>query len=70
MRDVVKLAGFLLVIIGLVGLLVTEFVVDWGNGSSRGFTLAFAAVDALGLAMVAFAQWGIKSHRSPSCEEG
>ena len=69
MRAVLKSAGFLLVTIGLVGLLVTEFAVDWGNGSSRGSTLAFAAVGALGLAVVALAQRGIKGHYPPSCEE-
>jgi hypothetical protein len=59
-KQVLKLSGFALVIVGTVGLLVTEFAVDWGDDGSRPFTLAFAAANALGLAALAVAHWGVK----------
>lgn len=60
MRSVIKLSGFILVGIGTLGLLITEFVSDWGNAGSPNFTLIFAAVNVVGLAILAFAHWGMR----------
>ena len=56
MRKVAKLSAFILLIIGTLGLLVNEFVFDWGSTT----TLAFAAVNVIGFAILAFMYWGIK----------
>ncbi|MFB0559348.1 MAG: hypothetical protein ACETVS_02295 [Dehalococcoidales bacterium] len=56
MRNFIKLSGFILIIIGTLGLLLNEFV--WGAGTTR--TLIFAAVDFVGLVNLAFAQFGIR----------
>ena len=45
MRDYARVSGFTLIIIGTVGLLVNEFVVEWG----RIATLIFASLNLLGL---------------------
>lgn len=50
MKQVVKFSGFVLVIIGTFGLLITEFISDWG----RTATLTFAALNIVGLAKLAF----------------
>ena len=60
MRSVIKLSGFILVGIGTLGLLITELVSDWGNAGSPNFTLIFAAVNVVGLAILAFAHWGMR----------
>ncbi|MDH4140480.1 MAG: hypothetical protein OEV43_07905 [Coriobacteriia bacterium] len=54
MRDVLesaKMAGFALVIVGTLGLLLNEFVLDWG----RPATLSFAAANAAGLLVLGLA---------------
>ncbi len=56
MKQAIKLSGFILIFIGTLGLLVGEFAFDWG----RGVTLVFAALDALGLAALAFTYWGMR----------
>jgi len=56
MKQVVKLSGFILLIIGTLGLLINEFIFDWGSIA----TLTFAAVNVVGLAILAFAFWGMK----------
>ena len=53
MREVAKLTAFILLIIGTVGLLVNEFVADWG----RGVTITLACLNVLGLVLLAFAAW-------------
>jgi len=53
MREVAKLTAFTLLIIGTIGLLVNEFVTDWG----RGVTITFAIFNFVGLATLAFAYW-------------
>jgi len=45
MRDYARVSGFTLIIIGTVGLLVNEFVVEWG----RITTMIFASLNLLGL---------------------
>lgn len=46
MREFIHRIAFILLIIGTIGLLVTEFVTGWG----RGATITFACLNALGLA--------------------
>lgn len=56
MREVAKLTAFILLIIGTLGLIVNEFIFDWGSI----VTLTFAAVNIAGLAILAYAFWGRK----------
>jgi len=53
MREIAKLIAFILLIIGTTGLLVNEFVTDWG----RGITITFACLNVLGLVLLVFAAW-------------
>jgi len=57
MREVAKLTAFILLIIGTIGLLVNEFVTDWG----RGCTITFAIFNFVGLATLAFITRGMKN---------
>ena len=54
--EVLKLVGFILIAIGTIGLLVNEFVLDWG----RAATLILAVFNCVGLASLAFVNWGKK----------
>ena len=56
MREVIKVTAFILLIIGTVGLLVNEFVTDWG----RVVTLIFAVSNCIGLATLALTYLGRK----------
>jgi hypothetical protein len=56
MSQTIKLAAFILLIIGTVGLLVSEFVVDWG----RAPTLIFAIFNCIGLVTLAVIYFGKK----------
>jgi len=49
MREAVKLAAFILLTIGTLGLLINEFVSDWG----RVATIVFAIVNFIGLTILA-----------------
>jgi len=51
--DAIKLIAFVLLIVGTIGLLVNEFVTDWGSG----VTIAFAFLNILGLVVLAYATW-------------
>ena len=51
--DAIKLIAFVLLIVGTIGLLVNEFVADWGSG----VTIAFAFLNVLGLVVLAYATW-------------
>jgi hypothetical protein len=53
MTKVIELSPFVLLIIGTVGLLLNEFVFDWG----RTATLIFAAANVLGLVALGLAYW-------------
>ena len=55
MREAAKLIAFILLIIGTIGLLVNEFVADWG----RGVTITFACLNILGLVLLAFTAWSV-----------
>ena len=52
-----KLIAFLLLIIGTIGLLLNEFVFDWG----RVATLIFAVSNLIGLVTLAFITWSTKN---------
>jgi hypothetical protein len=56
MREVVKLAAFIFLIVGTLGLLITEFVSDWWGGA----TITFAVLNVVGLITLACINWGIK----------
>ena len=56
MREVTRLSGFVLLIIGTLGLLINELIFDWGSTA----TLTFATVNVVGFATLAFAHWGMK----------
>ena len=56
MREATKLIAFILLIIGTLGLIINEFIFDWGSAA----TLTFAAVNIVGLASLAFTFWGAK----------
>jgi hypothetical protein len=53
---VVKLTAFVLLVTGTIGLLVNEFVADWG----RAATLTFAVFNCAGLAILAVTHFGKK----------
>ena len=56
MREVAKLIAFILLIIGTIGLLVNEFVTDWG----RVVALIFAVFNCIGLVTLAITYFGKK----------
>jgi len=56
MREATRLSGFILLGIGTIGLLVNEFICDWGSTA----TLTLATVNVVGLAILAFTYWGMK----------
>jgi len=56
MKEAFKLTGFILVAIGLIGLVLNDFVIDLG----RATTITFAAINAVGLVTLAWAHWGMK----------
>ena len=56
MREVLNWSVFILLIIGTLGLLINEFVFDWGGTA----TLTFAALNVVGLAILAYTYWGVK----------
>jgi len=56
MKQVVKLSAFILLAIGTLGLLINEFIFDWGSTA----TLTFAALNVVGLAILAYTYWGMK----------
>ena len=53
MREATRLIAFILLIIGTLGLIINEFIFDWGSAA----TLTFAAINIVGLAVLAFAFW-------------
>ena len=56
MKQVVKLSAFILLAIGTFGLLINEFIFDWGTTA----TLTFAALNIVGFAILAYTYWGMK----------
>ena len=56
MTEIIRLSAFILVLIGTLGLLINELVLDLGSAA----TITFAAMNVVGLATLAFAFWGTK----------
>ncbi len=56
MKEAIKLGGFILIIVGTVGLLVNELAMDWG----RTATVTFAIVNLVGLITLAVSHWCLK----------
>ena len=56
-REVARLSGSILLIIGTLGLLINEFAFEGG----RAATLIFAVSNLVGLATLAFMFWGMKN---------
>ena len=56
MRNFIKISGFVLIIVGTAGLLLSEFV--WEHSSTR--TIIFAVVNFVGLVNLAFAHFGMR----------
>ncbi len=52
MRSILPIA-FILLIIGTIGLLINEFIFDWG----RSATITFAVINVIGLSFFAFVFW-------------
>jgi len=52
-REATRLIAFILLIIGTLGLIINEFIFDWGSAA----TLTFAAINVVGLVVLAFAFW-------------
>jgi len=56
MKQVVKLSVFILLVTGTLGLLINEFIFNWGSTA----TLTFAALNVVGLAILAYTYWGME----------
>jgi hypothetical protein len=56
LRNFIRISGFVLIIVGTVGLLLNEFV--WEDGTTR--AIIFAVVDFVGLVNLAFAHFGMR----------
>ena len=53
MDEIAKWSAFILLIIGTLGLVANEFILDWGTIA----TLTFAALNVVGLIILAFVNW-------------
>ena len=60
MKEAITVIGFSLLIIGTIGLLITEFALESGCTASR-LTKVFAASNVAGLATLAYVFWGMRS---------
>jgi len=60
LRELIKISGFVLIIIGTLGLLLSEFV--WEHSSTR--TIIFAVVNFVGLVNLAFAHFGMQQNKT------
>ncbi|MFH1486097.1 MAG: hypothetical protein ABIH46_08505 [Chloroflexota bacterium] len=56
MGEIGRLAAFILLIIGTLGLLANEFVFAWGTPAAA----AFAAINVLGLTVLFLVAWRTK----------
>ena len=54
MGEIAKWSAFILLLIGTLGLLINEFILDWGTIA----TLTFAALNVVGFVILAYANWG------------
>ncbi len=53
MREAARLIAFILLIIGTLGLIINEFIFDWGSAA----TITFAAINVVGFVVLAFVFW-------------
>ena len=53
MGEIAKWIAFILLIIGTLGLVANEFILDWGTIA----TLIFAALNVIGLIILASVNW-------------
>lgn len=53
MKSTIEMVPFILIILGTLGLLLNEFVFDWGKAA----TLLFASANLIGLLILAYSQW-------------
>ena len=53
LKEVAKIIAFILLIIGTIGLLLNEFVADWGKSA----TITFACLNFVGLIALAYTSW-------------
>ena len=53
LKEVAKTIAFILLIIGTIGLILNEFVADWG----RSATITFACLNFVGLVVLAYTSW-------------
>ena len=60
MRNFVKISGFALILVGTVGLLLNEFVLD----ASSSCTISFAVVNFVGLVSLAFAHFVMRKSKT------
>jgi hypothetical protein len=61
LKQFIKLSGFILIAVGTIGLLLTEFGIGASAASSYSRTIIFAAVNLVGFVNLAFAYFGMKS---------
>ena len=59
MREATTVIAFILLVTGTVGLLVNEFVFDWG----RPITILLACLNVVGLVVLPFAMRGARQQR-------
>jgi len=55
-REATRLIAFILLIIGTLGLIINEFIFDWGSAA----TITFAAINVVGFVVLAFAFWFVR----------
>ncbi|MFC2014014.1 hypothetical protein ACFLU8_03955 [Chloroflexota bacterium] len=53
MREATRLIAFILLIVGTLGLIINEFIFNWGSTA----TLIFAAINVVGFVVLACAFW-------------
>ncbi len=61
MRESALLIAFILLIVGIIGLMINELIFDWG----RCATLTFAIINVIGLVILFIVNWGLR--RVSSC---
>jgi hypothetical protein len=55
-KSILIIGAFIFLIVGTIGLLINKYAFNWG----RCATLTFAVINIVGLATLAFINWGMK----------
>jgi len=63
LKQFIRLSGFVLIAVGTIGLLLTEFGIGVNVASAHSRTIIFAAVSLVGFVNLAFAHFGMKSRK-------